>query len=79
MAEAEVCVNVETKKKEKFDEWEINNMVDTIIRAEEIKKDKEKMKYVLPELNKRIKALDAVSKSIKKPTNKQELFEELSK
>lgn len=36
----------EKKKYGKFDEWDISNAVDTLIRAEEIKSDKEKMKYV---------------------------------
>lgn len=50
----------EKKKKEygKFDRWEIEGAVDTIIKAEQIKLDKEKMKYVLPLLEKQKKALD---------------------
>lgn len=36
----------EKKKYGKFDEWDITSAVDTLIRAEEIKSDKEKMKYV---------------------------------
>lgn len=45
----------EKKKYGKFDEWEISSAVDALIRAEEIKCDKEKMKYVGPLLEKRFK------------------------
>lgn len=45
----------------KFDRWEIENAVDIIIKAEQIKLDKEKMKYVLPLLEKQKKALDNAS------------------
>jgi len=38
----------EEKKYGKFDEWEISSAVRTIVEAEEIKADAEKMKYVLP-------------------------------
>ena len=57
---------VESKKKKygKFDEWEISNAVDTLIRAEEIKCDKEKMKYVLPELDKKYKDTEKTITSI---------------
>lgn len=50
----------EKEKKEygKFDRWEIENAVKTIIEAEQIKLDKEKMKYVLPLLEEQKKALD---------------------
>lgn len=43
---------VEKEKKEfgKFCRWEIESAVRTIIEAEQIKLDKEKMKYVLPML-----------------------------
>lgn len=46
----EVKVEVEPKEKEKkygdYDDWEIESAARTIIEAEEIKKDAEKMKYV---------------------------------
>jgi len=45
----------ESKKYGKFDEWDITSAVDTLIRAEEIKCDKEKMKYVGPMLDKKFK------------------------
>ena len=54
---------VKQPKKEfvKFDRWEVQSAVDTIIRAEQIKLDKELMKYVLPELEKQKQALDKAS------------------
>ena len=54
---------VEKEKKEfgKFDRWEIESAVRTIIEAEQIKLDKEKMKYVLPMLEEQKKALDKAS------------------
>lgn len=53
-------VKAEKEKKEygKFDRWEIESAVRTIIEAEQIKLDKEKMKYVLPLLEEQKKALD---------------------
>lgn len=70
--------NVKEDKKEfgKFDRWEIENAVNTIIEAEQLKLDTEKMKYVLPELEKRKKALDNFSSAAEvlygKGTNKTE-------
>lgn len=56
-------VKKEKEKKEfgKYDRWEIEEAVRTIIEAEQLKLDTEKMKYVLPELEKRKKALDNFS------------------
>lgn len=51
----------ESKKYGKYEEWEINNAVHTLIEAERIKLDKDKMKYVQPELEKEVKALKNVS------------------
>ena len=45
-------VEIETEKEEKekkygdFDDWEIESAARTLMEAEEIKRDKEKMKYV---------------------------------
>lgn len=41
-------VNAKEEKKEygKFDKWEIESAARTLVEAEEIKADKEKMKYV---------------------------------
>jgi len=51
----------EKKEFGKFDRWEVMGAVDTIIRAEQIKLDRELMKYVLPELEKQKQALDKAS------------------
>ncbi len=63
-----------TEKKEfgKFDRWEIENAVETIIKAEQIKLDKEKMKYVLPLLEKQKKALDNVASAAEVLYGKQD-------
>lgn len=42
------------KKYGKFDDWEIDCAVDALIRAEEIKNDSEKMKYVEPLLKEKL-------------------------
>lgn len=65
---------VEKEKKEfgKFDRWEIESAVETIIRAEQIKLDKEKMKYVLPLLEKQKKAIDKASSAAEILYGKQE-------
>lgn len=51
----------EDKKYGKFDEWEINSAVDTLVRAQEIRNDAEKMKYVEPLLQEKF---DSVQKAI---------------
>ncbi len=51
----------EKKEYGKFDRWEIEGAVRTLIEAEQIKLDAEKMKYVLPILEKQKKALDKVA------------------
>lgn len=65
---------VEKEKKEygKFDRWEIENAVETIIKAEQIKLDKEKMKYVLPLLEEQKKALDKASSAAEVLYGKQD-------
>ncbi len=64
----------EKEKKEygKFDRWEIENAVKTIIEAEQIKLDKEKMKYVLPLLEEQKKALDKASSAAEVLYGKQD-------
>lgn len=47
----------EQKKYGKFDEWEIQSAVDCLLRAEEIRNDAEKMKYVEPLLNEKADSL----------------------
>ena len=53
---------VKTEQKEqkygKYDRWEIENDVQTIIKAEQLKLDKDKMNYILPLLEQQKKALD---------------------
>lgn len=65
---------VEKGKKEfgKFDRWEIESAVRTIIEAEQIKLDKEKMKYVLPMLEEQKKALDKASSAAEVLYGKQD-------
>lgn len=65
---------VEKEKKEfgKFDRWEIESAVKTIIEAEQIKLDKEKMKYVLPMLEEQKKALDKASSAAEVLYGKQD-------
>lgn len=60
MKEFKMAETIEIKKEKygKYDSWEIESAVDTIVKAEEIKLDKDKMKYVLPILEKRKRALD---------------------
>lgn len=53
--------NKENKEFGKFDRWEIESAVRTLIEAEQIKLDKDKMKYVLPLLEKQKQALDKAS------------------
>jgi hypothetical protein len=56
----------EEKKKEygKWDKWEIESCADCLIRAEEIKADKEKMAYVKPFLEKKVQGANKAIKSI---------------
>lgn len=65
---------VEKEKKEfgKFNRWEIESAVRTIIEAEQIKLDKEKMKYVLPMLEEQKKALDKASSAAEVLYGKQD-------
>lgn len=51
--EQEILMTIETqneKEKPKYDEWEIKDAVRTLVRAEEIKQDKELMAFVAPKL-----------------------------
>lgn len=68
-------VKPEKEKKEfgKFDRWEIESAVRTIIEAEQIKLDKEKMKYVLPMLEEQKKALDKASSAAEVLYGKQDI------
>lgn len=44
--EAAIAKKEDKKEYGKFDKWEVENWADTIMKAEEIKADAEKMKYV---------------------------------
>lgn len=54
----------EEKKYGKYDEWEINSAVRTIMEAEEIKNDPEKMKYVKPLLQEKAQSMQKAINSI---------------
>ena len=54
----------EKKKYGKFEEYEIKDCARTIVKAEEIKADKEKMKYVKMCLEEKAKAATKAVKSI---------------
>lgn len=68
----EVKAVKEKKEFGKFDRWEIESAVRTIIEAEQIKLDKEKMKYVLPMLEEQKKALDKASSAAEVLYGKQD-------
>ena len=72
MSEEITAEEKEKKEYGKFDRWEIENAVETIIKAEQIKLDKEKMKYVLPLLEKQKKALDNVASAAEVLYGKQD-------
>jgi hypothetical protein len=66
--EVKVCASpCEEKPKEygKWDKWEIENCVDTLVKSEEIKADKEKMAYIKPILEKRLAGTQRIITSIK--------------
>ena len=55
----EIRLNVESvgeKEEPKFSEWEIADACRTIIRAEEIKQDKELMALITPKLKQQVQA-----------------------
>lgn len=59
--EASIPSEEKEKKYGKYEEWEIKCAVEDIIRSEAVKKDAEKMKYVLPLLKEK---MEGVSKAI---------------
>lgn len=65
--EIEASPMTEDKKKEygKWDKWEIESCADCLIRAEEIKADPEKMKYVKQLIDQKYKGVKKVVSSIK--------------
>lgn len=55
---ASIAVNKRNKKR---DEWEINDDLQTLVRAEEIKKDKERMADVKKLAKKKIERMQSLS------------------
>lgn len=69
----EIKINVsQESKKPKYDEWEIKDAVRTLIRAEEIKQDKELMSFVAPELEKQGKAIKSAAEILYGSDRKEE-------
>lgn len=60
--EMDEAVTEKKQKKEygKYDKWEVEGWVDTLMQAEEIKKDAEKMKYVSMCAKKKKKAIESI-------------------
>jgi hypothetical protein len=54
-------VNPTDAKKTEPDKWEIDSWCRTLMEAEEIRGDKNKMKYVQPLLNTKIKAIKSLA------------------
>lgn len=48
------------KKKQKYEDWEIEGKANVMIEAEQIKKDKPLLKLVTAELKKRKKAINEI-------------------
>lgn len=57
---ADIQPEKQNKKYGKYDEWDIKRFADVLSEAEEIKNDKEKMKYVYPILQQKKEAADKV-------------------
>lgn len=77
--EIEIETENETEAKDKkYDEYEIKECAQTILKAEEIKADPEKMKLVSEFLNKQKSAIDSVVGG-KKITSMKQLKEKANK
>lgn len=64
MEEQTLKINISNdidKPKPKYDEWDIKSAADCLLRAEEIKQDKELMALVAPELEKKLKAQKGIA------------------
>ena len=69
----EIKINVSQEpKKPKYDEWDIKDAVRTLIRAEEIKQDKELMAFVAPELEKQSKVIKSAAEILYGSDRKEE-------
>ena len=58
--ENEIKLNRNEKKK-KYEDYEIEGALNTLIRAEEIKQDKELMKLIAPKIDKQLNATNNVA------------------
>jgi hypothetical protein len=54
----------------KYDKYEIESAVDSLLRAEEIKKDEGLMKHVRKQAGKKVAALQGFAEVVKKPGKK---------
>lgn len=57
----EIEIEMGSKKKEGYDEYEIKSCAETLIKAEEIKKDEKKMKAIHAYLSKKKKAISSIA------------------
>ena len=73
MEEQKVKIEIEKEEpKPKFDKWEIENAVRTLIEAEKIKNNQELMAFVAPELVKQHKATKSAAEILYGVGNKEE-------
>ena len=73
MEEQKVKIEIEKEEtKPKFDKWEIENAVRTLIEAEKIKNNQELMAFVAPELDKQCKATKSAAEILYGVGNKEE-------
>lgn len=54
-------INTEEKKKEGYDEWELECKARTLLEAEEIKQDSKLMEALKPYLEKKAKAISSIA------------------
>ena len=73
--EIEISSEKKEKKYGKYDEYEIKGAADTLIRAEEIKADKDKMKYISECMKEK---LAKVKKAVSSISDLRKLAEEKS-
>ena len=73
MEEQKVKIEIEKEEpKPKFDKWEIESAVRTLIEAEKIKNNQELMTFVAPELDKQCKATKSAAEILYGTENKKE-------
>jgi phenolic acid decarboxylase len=54
-------MNESKDKNKKYEDYEIQNWADTLMKAEEIKNDSEKMSLIKPHLEKKMKAIKSIA------------------